>query len=579
MRIRPLPYIGLALLMMAPAVFAGDDNDKTAAPATPTVTDQTEVQRLKALLTEQQKQIEQLRKALAEQGKLLDSIADHLQASSEETAPAALPTHQGTGEIASTTPIVPPAPAPGPTASPFPNLPSSSATSSSSASTAIVPDPQQSEAPSPLQLKIGDATITPVGFMDLTNVWRSAGTGAGIGTNFGSVPFNNTVTGRLTEDRLSAQNSRVGIRVDANVKGANVLGYMEGDFLGFVPTNAAVTSNSMTFRMRLYWADVRKGKWEILGGQSWSMLTPNRKGISALPADLFYSQDMDTNYQLGLTWTRQAGFRFLLHPSDKVTFGISLEDPEQYIGGTGGSTSVVLPSALSASNYSNEVNNGGTTLSVPNLAPDIIAKLAFDPTSRVHVEVAGLESTFKTYYQASNTFFTKVGAGGSLNANLELLPGFRFVTNNFWSDGGGRYIYGQAPDFIVAANGAPLVEHAGSTVDGFEATLKNSLFYTYYGGVYIDRDTARDTNNSLIGWGYSGSSNAMNRAEQEITFGLTQTLWRDAKFGALSLISQYSYVWRNPWYVAINAPKNAHMDMFYIDLRYTLPGSAPTIKY
>ena len=42
----------------------------------------------------------------------------------------------------------------------------------------------------------------------------------------------------------------------------------------------------------------------MLGGQSWSMMTPERKGISPLPGDIFYSQDMDVNYQAGLTWGR-----------------------------------------------------------------------------------------------------------------------------------------------------------------------------------------------------------------------------------------------------------------------------------
>ena len=73
-----------------------------------------------------------------------------------------------------------------------------------------------------------------------------------------------------------------------------------------------------------------KGKWEFLGGQSWSMLTPNRKGISALPGDLFYSQVMDVNYMAGLTWTRQPGMRVLYHPNDKVTLGVSFENPNQY---------------------------------------------------------------------------------------------------------------------------------------------------------------------------------------------------------------------------------------------------------
>ena len=64
------------------------------------------------------------------------------------------------------------------------------------------------------------------------------------------------------------------------------------------------------------------------------MLTPNRRGISPLPGDMFYSQVMDVNYMAGLTWTRQPGFRVLYHFGDTVVWGFSAENPDQYIGGT-----------------------------------------------------------------------------------------------------------------------------------------------------------------------------------------------------------------------------------------------------
>src|ERR1022692_3895539 len=92
--------------------------------------------------------------------------------------------------------------------------------------------PPAAPAPAPLQFHIGEATFTPLRFMDFTSVFRSASAGSGIGTNFGSIPFNNTPTARLTEERLNPQNSRIGFRVDATVKGAHVLGYWESDFLG-----------------------------------------------------------------------------------------------------------------------------------------------------------------------------------------------------------------------------------------------------------------------------------------------------------------------------------------------------------
>ena len=45
------------------------------------------------------------------------------------------------------------------------------------------------EPPSPLFFKIGSATFTPLGFVDLTNVFRAPVIGSGIGTNFGAVPY------------------------------------------------------------------------------------------------------------------------------------------------------------------------------------------------------------------------------------------------------------------------------------------------------------------------------------------------------------------------------------------------------
>src|SRR5438445_2965800 len=140
--------------------------------------------------------------------------------------------------------------------------------------------PQADAAASPLQIKIGDATITPVGFMDLTNTYRSTNAGTSLQTNFGSIPYNNTLQGRLSEDKFSVANSRIGFRVDAVAKGYNILGYYEGDFVGGVGNGAnstQVSSNSLLYRIRLYWVDARKGAFEMLVGQSWSMITPNRK--------------------------------------------------------------------------------------------------------------------------------------------------------------------------------------------------------------------------------------------------------------------------------------------------------------
>jgi hypothetical protein len=441
-----------------------------------------------------------------------------------------------------------------------------------------------SDTESPLQFRIGTAYITPVGFMDFTAVYRDTDPGSGIGTNFGSFPYRTkaNVAGNLSEFRLSPQNSRIGARIDANVKGAKVLGYWESDFLGFVPANASVSSNSYTFRLRLYWVDVRKDKFEVLGGQSWSMITPGRKGISPLPSDLFYTQDIDVNYQAGLVWGRIPQFRMVYHPSDAVAMGISFENAEQYIGGSGGGGTSVLPSGL-ATAYANQLDNGNTTLNAPNTHPDIIAKIAFDPKMpaghSLHFEIGAMERTFRTYNPNTGQHFMTAGGGVQANLNIELVKGFRFVTNNFWSDGGGRYIFGQAPDLVVRGDGSVGLLHSGSTVTGFEYTKGNTMLYAYYGGVHVGRNVVIDpANGKPVGYGYTGSANSQNRNIQEGTIGFNQTFWKSPKYGALNLMGQYAYFTRNPWYVASGTPKATHMNEVFVNLRYTLPGTAPTTK-
>jgi hypothetical protein len=537
----------------------------------------TELAKLKAQIEAQQKQIEQLSNMLTQQKKMIDQVVASSNAApatastatvaataapSEAPAPAApvrmLP---NLGEVASSSPVLPPPP---PARAPR------------------VLDPQvpAGDASSPLQLKIGDATIMPVGFMDLTAVWRNENAGSGIGSSFGSVPYNSAATSHLSEFRFSPQNSRLGFRVDANVKGAHIIGYNEFDFLGTSGSNSlGVTNGAFVPRVRLYWVDVRKGQIEFLAGQSWSMLTPNRKGLSALPGDLFYSQVMDVNYMAGLTWTRQPGLRVIYHPSDTVAIGFSAENPNQYTGGSAGGSSITAPSALSTLPGTQFDNTSPSPLSTPNLTPDFIVKAAFDPTSHVHFEVAGIERNFKDWNPNTNQKFTKTGAGGSVNGNFEIVKNFRLITNNYWSDGGGRYMFGQAPDVVIRADGSLSPIHAGGTVDGFEANItKNFLLYAYYGGILVEKNTALDLNGtSLIGYGYRGSANSQNKAIQEFSIGYNQTIWKDAKYGALNMITQYEWLTRDPWYVAAGAPKNAHDSTIYVDVRYTLPGSAPTI--
>ena len=174
-------------------------------------------------------------------------------------------------------------------------------------------------------------------------------------------------------------------------------------------------------------------------------------------------------------------------------------------------------------------------------------------------------------------------------ANLEVVKNFRLVANGFWSDGGGRYIFGMGPDLVVlpTAGGTDVQivpVHSYSGILGFEAQVTpKTLFYGYYGGAYFQRTFALDTTagakpNTFIGFGGPGSASSNNRSVQEPSFGWIQTFWKNPQYGALQLITQASYLTRSPWVPVTTGPaatpsvfKNAHLAMGWVDLRYVLP--------
>jgi hypothetical protein len=578
-------FLLTTLLAGASLLGAADDATTTADPpatvtaASPSQSD--EISRLKATLAEQQKQLQSLQQTLQNQQALLEKALGTQSAGGNAGGTGNFNT---VGQVASTTPMIPIAPLP--VAHPGPAIPGPRPQDAGGAGGNPCEAPEGG--PAPPYLRLGDVCIQPIGFMDLTSVFRDKNAGSSMGSNFGSVPYNNTANGNLTEYRIVPQNSRIGFRIDGDYMGTHFIGYNEFDFNGTSGSNGIGVSNgAFVPRLRLFWVDARKGKVEFLAGQSWSMMTPNRNGISALPGDLFYTQVIDINYMAGLTWTRQPGVRVLYHPNEHVTFGVSAENPDQYAGGSAGGSGITLPSALtslanSQLDVAQNVMLGQNILSQPTVTPDIMAKVAFD-YSRFHFEVGGVESDFKTTNIAAigatpafNTHYTTQGGGLLFGFNAEVFKNFRVISTNFYSDGEGRYLFGQAPDIIVRANGQLSPVHADGTIDGVEATVKNTLLYAYYGGIYIGRNVALDANGtSLVGYGYKGSPNSQNRAINEITFGFNQTIWKDAKYGAINLMGQYEYLERDPWFVAVGAPKQTHDNTIYFNVRYSLPGSMP----
>jgi hypothetical protein len=457
--------------------------------------------------------------------------------------------------------------------------------------------PQETPKESPISFRIGGTEFTPGGFVDFENVFRTtnatSSTGNPISTSFGAIPFSNTVQGHLTEFRTTGQYSRYNLKITGKFGANDIMGYIEGDFNGTDPANVYVTSNSHTNRLRLYWLDLKRGQWEFVGGQSWGWATPNRTGLSPMPADLAITIGEDANIHVGIPYTRAGTFRAVYHFSERFQWGVAVENPEQFVA----AGAVIFPFAFNAQ-LGTQFNANNST-GVPNLAPDLWTKMAWDSTPggrKMHFELGGVMTTAKltvlpTVAAASFDHSTNVGGGLTAATTLSMSKNFRFLANAMYGKGIGRYMIGLGPNVVVAPasfNGLPCTStggctatisgvHAGTGLGGFEWQARpNTLFGFYYGFAYFNRNPFPDLTSPLgskpfIGFGGLNSPNSANRAIQEATIDLNQTFWKSPQYGAVVLISQSSYLTRSAWFVAAGAPKNAHLFMQWLSLRYILP--------
>ncbi|MGA8676133.1 MAG: hypothetical protein WB621_13020 [Candidatus Acidiferrales bacterium] len=437
-------------------------------------------------------------------------------------------------------------------------------------------------------IKIGDAVLTPGGFVDFENVFRTTNTQSNIATSFASIPFSNTPQGSVTEFRSTAQFSRLNFKIEDHFRNTDFLGYVEGDFSGNSAPNVYQSVNGLTNRLRLYFGYAKRGKFEVLGGQTWSWLTPNREGIGPLPSDLAITYNEDQNLGVGVPYTRAAEFRVAYHVNEHWALGVGMENSNQYIGNY-----VALPVGFTpiGLQFDNNANAGAA-----NLMPDILAKTTYDTNllgRHFHVESTGFFTGAHASVQpAGSTEFRSrraFGGGATIAGNYELLPNkLVFLANAFWSDGGAHYLVGTGPELVVRPNLAGTdvslsMVHAGAGSAGFEwRASEKEAFAVYYGADYYGRNFFTDTTNTthpgtIIGYGGPGSPNTNNRAIQQATFDWLLTFWKSERFGALQYYTQYSYLSRAPWFAAPDNPRNAHLSMVYAGIRYVLPSTSGTL--
>jgi len=414
---------------------------------------------------------------------------------------------------------------------------------------ASAPPPKPAEAEPRTRLHIS-------GFADFTSIYRSAFTATGISTGFGSIPLDRAPESQLGEFRGTASHSRLSFRLDTKLGGRDLTAYAETDFHGAAQPNAFAGSNPHPLRMRLYWVQWRSPRWELLGGQSWSLLALNRRGISPIPGDIMSTQLIDPNYNVGMVWTRQATIR-VTRKWDRWTAAAAIENPEQNLL----DPRQVPPGVLGLFNR---------TTPGSNLLPDVVVKLAYD-TPAVHLEGAAITRGFQAYSSNIGVKSRAAGMGTSLSGVIHAGRRVDLVSQNYVASGGGRYAQGLVPDVVVRPDGRLVRVFTASFLEGVEMNLPAGWqVYGYYGVVYGRRAVYRLPNGTWVGFGAPTGSAVDNRTVAQTTAGFRHTFWREDGRGALSYAINYSYLTRKLWEAQASGDAG-HAHMLYTSFRYNLP--------
>ena len=390
----------------------------------------------------------------------------------------------------------------------------------------------------PVAITYKGITLTPGGFVAAETVSRTRAVGGTINTPFNGIPYPGADLSKVSENSFTARQSRLSLLAEGTVGTAKLTGYYEADWLGTGVTSNDRQSNSYVFRQRILYGQVAtESGWSVTGGQQWSLVTENRKGIQNRQEMIPLT--IDPQYNVGFNWARQYAFRVVKNFST-VAFGVSIEGPAATFGGRGFSVFTPATGAASQNFFIGAPGQGGGLLNFIdtnsaaagsatsgganagyslNKAPDIIVKAAFDP-GYGHYEAYGIISTFRDRIYpcavvtpaASATTIIKgpaltcaagvttpsaagafndstIGGGVGASARFPLFAKkLDLLVKAQGGDGIGRYASAQLPDATAHPDGTLALIRGGSTLGELEWHPSPKLdVYGYYGAEYAFR--------------------------------------------------------------------------------------------
>jgi hypothetical protein len=439
-------------------------------------------------------------------------------------------------------------------------------------------------------------TLTPIGYFAAEAVFRSRNETADIGSNFNNIPFTHTTNANLTEFRGSARQSRIGLAADAKVGDVKLGGFWESDFLTVGTTSNSNESNSYALRLRQFWGRAAFSTGTAIdAGQMWSLMTPGKKGVS--PRSEAVPVIIDAQYNVGFDWARQWSVRFEQNLGDKAAFAIAAEEPQMTFGGHG------LPSQVFIGNPGGSQLNATTNYST-DVAPDVTAKLAFDPGFG-HWEIKAVGRAFRDRIvdtTAAAAFggsrnITKYGGGVGAGVWLPFMYDKRDVldigVSGMWGMGIGRYGSSQLIDATTRADGSVFPIRAAHALVTIEAHPSPKLDIFLYGGTeYEDRAAFTSTAGKPLGYGsplfvntgcekevaptgpfVPGSAGATCTGDTRDLWEGTVGFWYNFYKGSAGRVAwglEYHYVSKNTW-VGVGGQPQAIDNMAFTSFRYYLP--------
>ncbi len=425
----------------------------------------------------------------------------------------------------------------------------------------------------PTSLRYRGITLVPGGFFAAEALYRSHAENADIGTSWATIPWDAQTMAHQTEFRATARQTRLSLRASGAAGRATVTGYFETDFLGSGFGASEVQTNGYSNRIRQMWGRAQfPNGWTFAGGQMWSLITMNRAGIENLTE---YAPAMiDASLLPGFDGARQSAFRITRAiPSYKTVIAFSAEN-----AATVGVTPANVPSAI-AVNLSGLSTLGTGVLSnttySTNVAPDLIAKVAFDPKLG-HFEIKAIGRTFRDRLNSTATVpgHNNTLLGGAIGASAYLpvfTPKISYLAQVM--DGAiGRY-GATSTDVIVKPNGSLSTEKSIHGITGFEfhPTTRFDL-YAFGSEEYLPRNYGygvRTLDNSKCfaeaGFSCSASLKALETAATGFWYRFYKGPGGTVQYGA-----DYVYVLREAWSGVGGAPRGID-NIVESSFRYYMP--------